>query len=71
MRAKFKVQSITPQGDGVSVKFAPVTSGSAENERFFKFTPWGSIEIGTVNPAAVAGLSEGQEVYVDFTPVEA
>jgi len=41
-------------------------SGSPENESFFKFTPWGSIEIGTINMAALAQFERGAEFYVDF-----
>ncbi len=67
IRAKFKVESVKLNGaDGGTVKLTPVMSGSPENESFFKFTPWGSIEIGTINEAAIAQFEQGVEFYVDF-----
>lgn len=70
VRAKFKVISVTSLEGGVStVKLQPVTTGSDENKEFFKYTPSGSIEIGTVNAAAAAQFVAGAEMYVDFTPV--
>ena len=67
VRAKFNVESVESNGaDGGTVKLTPVMSGSPENESFFKFTPWGSIEIGTINMAALAQFERGAEFYVDF-----
>ncbi len=71
VRAKFKVESVTNSENGGSVKLAPVTTDSAENEAFFKWTPWGSIEIGTVNEEALRQFAPGDEFYVDFTKAEA
>lgn len=73
VRAKFKVSSVTPNNDGSEIKLEPVTSGSAENEQFYSFTPWGSIVLGTVNPAAASQFEVGAEYYIDFsraTPAE-
>ena len=42
VRAKFKVESVTQTTSGASIKLQPVSSGSAENEKFFKWTPWGA-----------------------------
>jgi hypothetical protein len=64
-RAKFKCVDVKEGPDGSQVKLEPVVSGSQENESFFKWTPWGSIEIGTVNPNVK--FEVGQEYYVDFT----
>jgi hypothetical protein len=68
VRAKFKVESITTDTNGASVKLVPVTSGSKENEQFFKWTPWGEMKIGTINSAAAEQFKPGAEFYVDFTP---
>lgn len=69
-RAKFKVESVVHNGvDGGTVKLTPVVSGSAENESFFRWTPWGAIEIGTINEAALTQFEQGAEFYVDFTRV--
>ncbi len=67
VRAKFKVESILTNKDGGTVKMTPVMSGSPENESFFKWTPWGAIEIGTINQEALAEFNPGDEFYVDFT----
>jgi hypothetical protein len=69
VRAKFKVQSVTETEGGLkSVKLHPVTSGSPENAEFFKWTPCGSIDLGTINPEAAEQFKPGTEFYVDFTP---
>ncbi len=49
--------------------FQPVTSGSQENESFFKFTPAGSLSLQTVNEAVASQLEVGQEAYIDITPI--
>lgn len=64
-RAKFKCFQVEEQGEGSSVKLEPVVAGSPENEDFFKWTPYGLIEIGTVNPNVK--FEEGKEYFVDFT----
>lgn len=70
VRAKFKVDSVTHRSEGASIKLQPVTSGSAENDQFFRWTPWGAIELGTINPEAAKQFEPGQEFYVDFTPAK-
>lgn len=67
-RAKFKCTNVEFQGEGSSVKLEPVVSGSSENEDFFKWTPYGSIEIGTINPNVK--FEEGEQYYVDFIKAE-
>jgi hypothetical protein len=57
MRAKFKVHSHT-----TTLGWNPHTS---KND-----VPIGTIELSTVNKAALDALPLGAEVYVDFTPVE-
>ena len=68
VRAKFEVESVTEtKGGSFSVKLNPVTSGSPENDSFFKWTPYGKIEIGTINKDAAAQFVPGSQFYVDFT----
>ena len=67
VRAKFLVHSVTETADGKQVRLFPVTSGSAENTSFYKWTPSGSIELGTVNPEAAKHFVPGRQFYVDFT----
>ncbi len=69
VRAKFKVVSVTEsEGGNKSVKLQPVTGGSPENESFFKWTPYGEINMGTINQEAAEQFKPGQQFYVDFTP---
>ncbi len=70
VRAKFKVESVTNYQRGGSVKLTPVTAGSAENESFFQHTPYGSIEMGTVNEEALKQFTPGAEFYIDFTEAD-
>jgi hypothetical protein len=48
-----------------------VTGGSKENEEFFRYSPWGKIDMGTVNAAAARQFEIGDEFYVDFTKAPA
>lgn len=69
VRAKFKVLSITESEGGLkTARLSPVTSGSPENEAFYKWTPGGGIELSTLNPAAAEHFVPGRQFYVDFTP---
>lgn len=67
MRAKFKLIEKTETEYGGKVKLTPVTGNSVENEEFFKWTPYGEISVGTINPAVLAKMSVGKDYYVDFT----
>ncbi|AYP28994.1 hypothetical protein AS1_14 [Marinobacter phage AS1] len=69
VRAKFKVETVTQDESGSRVSLTPVTGGSKENEKFFRFTPFGSIEMGTINKEVAKQFVPGDEFYVDFTKV--
>lgn len=69
VRAKFIVTEKTESQSGISVKMYPVTGGSDENEKFYKYTPAGSIELSTINKTAADAFVVGAEFYVDFSPV--
>lgn len=75
-RAKFYVCSLTKQkmgqqGDiGTVVSLSPVTTGSKENTEFYKWTPSGKIELGTLNEQSAAMFEIGKEYFVDFSMVE-
>ena len=64
-RAKFECVEVIEGGEGTQVKLTPVVGGSEENEKFFKYTPFGKIELGILNPDVV--FVEGKQYYVDFT----
>lgn len=68
VRAKFKVTSKTLAESGISIVLAPVTHGSMENQAFFNYTPWGKMELGTINEEAAKQFEVGKEYYLDFTP---
>jgi hypothetical protein len=67
MRCKVKLEEITKTLNGTSVKFTPVTTGSIENQSFFKYTPYGEIKLGIVNDSVTDKLVVGREYYVDFS----
>lgn len=71
VRCKFKCVSKTEiEGNGTSVTLEPVSSGSEENEKFFKYTPSGDINLGILNPAAAEQFEPGKQYYVEFSPAE-
>lgn len=68
VRAKFTCTNKEEVDGGFKISLSPVTCGSAENEDFFKWTPYGSCSIGTINGSAAEEFEVGKEYYVDFTP---
>ncbi len=71
VRAKCRVNSIARTEWGHTVTLSPVTSGSPENESFFKATPGGKIELSVVNDATIELFGKpGDSFYVDFTKAE-
>jgi len=63
--AKFECREVTHTVDGKSVSMAPVTDDSPENAEFFRWTPFGSLEMGIVNPEVE--FTPGKKYYVEFT----
>jgi hypothetical protein len=63
--AKFKCNFKTDE----SVVLSPVYSSDPEsiNGQFFKYTPWGKIEMGILNPDALEQFEEQEEYFVTFT----
>lgn len=70
VRAKFTVLEKAESANGFRIQLIPVVSGSEENKEFFKWTPSGSINIGTINAKAAEQFIPGKSYYVDFTPAE-
>jgi len=71
VRAKFRVISVSDAGHGDGsrqVTMEAVTSGSTENESFFKHTPSGHLNLGVMNEEAGKVFEFGKEYYLDFTP---
>lgn len=72
IRCKFKVQTITLVEGGEQLVAVPVSSGSNENDEFFKYSPAGSLELETVNQHLLTErLQAGQEFYLDLIPIQA
>lgn len=69
-RCKFKCESVTNTENGAEILMRPVTKGGEENEKFFKWTPYGELKIGTVNPEVAKKLIPGKEYYIDITMVK-
>ncbi len=70
-RCKMICQVKEANGDSEHVKLTAVSKdGCAENEEFFKYTPGGSLEFWSVNPAATQQLEVGKEYYVDISLAE-
>ena len=79
VRAKFYVTELKQSKNNwggnegevlTTVVLAPVNSTSEENKKFFRWTPVGKIDLGTVNSDVVRQFHIGDEFYVDFTPAE-
>lgn len=71
VRAKFKVVDKHDGENGSQIRMEAVTSGSAENDSFFKWTPSGQLSMGTINAEAAKQFEVGKEYYLDFTPASA
>lgn len=69
VRAKLRIDSIEENKVRMSTVYED-PSLDTENARFTKATPWGSVELGIDNPAALAQFQVGKEYYADFHPAE-
>ena len=66
-RCKFTCTQVKQDAGGYHYDFAPVTSGSEENDKFFHYTPYGSLEFGVTEERK---FEPGKEYYLDITPAE-
>ena len=67
VRAKFACTAIELAEDGsINITLHVVSSGSEENEKFFKHTPIGQVTFNCVNEEASALFKLDREYYVDF-----
>ena len=67
VRCKFRCDSKLQTTDGFSIKLIPVTHGSPENDEFFKYTPHGVLEFGTINESAAEQIQVGKEYYISIS----
>ncbi len=78
MRAKMKVTVVEKHSDLYEqLRFSAVSKsdgypddGSDENNTFAKWTPIAELTMSITNPDLIGKFIEGQEFYVDFTPVD-
>lgn len=76
VRAKFTCQSFTASYDSErkcelrSVKLTPVTGGSEDNDKFYRWTPGGEINLQVLNPTAWQAFEVGKEYFIDFSPAD-
>lgn len=77
MRAKLKITNVESCGENyenltfsaVSKSDAYPEDGSDENNTFARWTPTAELKMTITNPDLIGKFVEGQEFYVDFTPV--
>lgn len=67
MVAKFKCTEVKKTEGGIAIVMVPVVGGSPENDKFFKLTPYGKIEIGTINVTLEASFEPGKQYFVNIT----
>lgn len=70
--AKFRFAGIKTWLDGsqkkvATMEFNIVSGTTEENQKFFMWTPYGKLELGTVNQAVIDALNLGEEYYVVIT----
>lgn len=77
MRAKMVVSKVDQHSkESETLTFAAVCKadgypddGSDENNTFARWTPSADLTMTVNNPALIGGFKEGEEYYLDFTPV--
>lgn len=68
MRCKFRLDSIEKKEDGTAaLTMTAVTNGSINDNLYFTMTPYGRLEIGTVNKKVVDKMKIGTEYYIDIS----
>lgn len=66
VRAKMRVESIEGNKLVMTTVYEPDASKDTENARFTQATPWGRVEMGIDNPAALEQFKVGNYYYADF-----
>lgn len=69
-RAKFRCTSVEPYANSLRnyTMTAVTDDGTPENERYHRYTPGGTLQIGVDNPAVE--FEVGRDYYLDFTPAD-
>lgn len=66
VRCKFTCVKIIQTPCGYEAEFAPVHSGSKENDKFFKYTPGGSLMLCTLKKQH---FKPGKDYYLDISTI--
>lgn len=69
-RCKFRCETVTLAKDTAVINLVPVTSGSPENEKFFRYTPGGEVKLSVVDRKTADAFVPGKEYFVDITAAE-
>lgn len=64
---KFKCVRVSLTEGGDDVEFDVVVGGSEENDKFFRYTPWGHLNIGLINHE-LNSFEPGLEYFINITP---
>lgn len=65
-----KTHEVAQDELGYEIELEPVTSGSEENEEFYKWTPGGKLVLETVNERAGAQFRPGKEYMLTIEEAE-
>jgi hypothetical protein len=74
MNAKCKFRCVLNESmpqttdDEIHLRFEAVTEGSAENDKFFKYTPAGLLDLQIVNSEVASQFKVGKEYYLELAP---
>jgi len=72
VRARFCVQSVEGNSDdGWNIRLEAVTGGEGDSAKYFKATPWGTLEMGVMTNEAAEFFNPGDDYYIDFVRADA
>lgn len=67
IRAKFYIDEVADNACGKVIRASVVYAGSEENDKYFKATPSGSLELTTLKPEILETFKVGTQFYADLT----
>ena len=67
VRCKFSCVNVETANNQSMIKLQAVTTGSEENDSFFKYTPWGNLEFGWIDEQKASQMfTVGKEYFIDI-----
>ena len=75
VRCKFSCREVKESGQSDDAFYVTLDAvydpdPESENGRFFKYTPSGTLALGTINASAAAQFEIGKEYYLDISLAE-